>query len=109
MVGIKVCKQWDSYETFLQDMGRRPSSKHQLDRIDSDEDYEPSNCRWATPKEQANNLRRTMKLNYNGLEYSTNQWGELLGIQGQTIRSGIKRGRNIAYYIEKYGFHSYKK
>lgn len=56
--GITVCRQWlGSYETFLADMGRAPSAKHSLDRIDVNGNYEPSNCRWATAAEQGNNKR----------------------------------------------------
>ncbi len=55
--GITVCKRWDAYETFLADMGRRPSPDHSIDRINNDGNYEPSNCRWATRSEQQRNKR----------------------------------------------------
>jgi hypothetical protein len=55
--GISVCERWSDYATFLMDMGRKPSPKHSIERIDNDAGYLPSNCKWATPKEQKANQR----------------------------------------------------
>ena len=57
--GIGVCDRWrHSYENFLADMGRRPSSELSLDRINNDLGYSPDNCRWATRSEQMKNRRK---------------------------------------------------
>ena len=62
--GITICKRWDKYTNFLEDIGRKSTPKHSLDRIDNNGNYEPSNCRWATMKEQANNTRVTRKIDF---------------------------------------------
>ena len=61
--GIKVCERWlNSFQSFYDDMGKRPSDKYQIDRIDTNGDYEPNNCRWVTAEENNQN-RSSTKMN----------------------------------------------
>lgn len=92
--GIRVCSEWHSFENFYKDMGKKPGREYSLDRINCDGDYEPSNCRWATSKEQQNNTSKTLKLNING---------ELLTISEISDRFRVSRIRikNYFYYNNK--------
>jgi len=60
--GIKVCKRWYIFDNFLEDMGKRPTGMT-LDRLNSNKNYKKSNCRWATPAQQAANRRCCYKNN----------------------------------------------
>lgn len=66
--GITMCDRWrNDYSAFLQDMGLRPSGAYSIDRIDTNGNYEPGNCRWATRREQARNKRDTRFVEYRGI------------------------------------------
>lgn len=92
--GIQFCERWaKSFENFLNDMGRKPSKHHSLDRKDSDGNYEPGNCRWATTAQQNNNrpnYNRTVEVN--GIRMTVAEAARLTGIPHGTICSRIDRG-----------------
>jgi len=83
--GIKVCERWLSFENFLSDMGNPPAG-HTLDRIDNNGNYEPSNCRWATRKEQAENRNATTWITINGDKMCLNDWSRWVGLYHGVIR-----------------------
>lgn len=91
--GITVCDRWRySYENFLADMGRRPSAKHSLDRIDNDGNYEPSNCRWTTSTVQLNNTRRNHVVEFQGKTQTLTQWERELDLPRNMLQSRLKSG-----------------
>jgi len=84
--GITVCKRWgNSFEAFLEDMGRRPSSCNSIDRIDNEKGYRASNCRWSNPKEQSNNSRRNLRVTHKGRTMNIAQWARETGIHPATL------------------------
>lgn len=56
--GISVCESWSTFENFIADMGRRPTPKHTIERVNNDGNYEPTNCKWVTRADQAKNKRK---------------------------------------------------
>jgi len=91
--GISVCQRWaNSFEPFLEDMGRRPTPDHSIDRIDNDGNYEPGNCRWATKRQQANNTRWNRRIEIDGVEKTLSQWSRESGVPAGTISTRLNRG-----------------
>lgn len=94
--GIRVCARWQSsYEAFLADVGRRPSPGHSIERIDNDGDYEPSNVRWASRREQALNRRPrsdAFVYEHDGVVLSLSAWAERVGLSRGALRSRLTRG-----------------
>lgn len=89
--GIRVCDRWKDYETFRDDMGPRPP-RHSIERRDNDGNYDPSNCYWASAKEQARNKRTTIRVTLNGVTKPLTQWCEELGIKATTVRYRLRKG-----------------
>jgi len=99
--GITVCERWKSFENFFADMRNRPTSKHQIERKDNDGNYEPSNCKWATKKEQANNRRTNRNLTLSGKTMCVKEWSKLIGVTEKTIRRRLKGGWSVEETLEK--------
>lgn len=95
--GITVCERWDSsFETFLEDMGTKPTPKHTLDRVNNDEGYSPENCAWKTRKEQAQNRRPSKPFTtYNGKSQSLKDWAKELGVRPGLLYERRNRGWSI--------------
>ena len=99
--GIRVCDSWrDSFSKFVADMGRKPSPKHQLDRIDNHWHYEPGNCRWATNKENGRNRINIITATIDDETKSVSEWCERLGLNYHTIYMRIHRGMEPEEAIE---------
>lgn len=91
--GIKICDRWlDSFGNFLDDLGKKPSDSHSLDRVDVNGDYTPENCRWATCKEQSLNKRSSRFISIDGITKNLYTWCREYGISPATFYSRLKRG-----------------
>lgn len=91
--GIKICERWiNSFENFFEDMGKKPSTAHSIERDDVNGNYEPSNCRWATKKEQAGNTRTNVWLEYEGKKMTITNWAKFFK---------LKSSSNILFHLRK--------
>ena len=93
--GIKVCEEWlDKQNGFINfynwAMANGYKDNLTIDRIDVNGNYGPNNCRWATVKEQANNKRNNLFIQYKGEKHTIAEWSKILKIKRETIRYRIK-------------------
>lgn len=100
--GIRVCAAWVDFGQFYSDMGAKPSPKHTIERRDNDKGYEPSNCYWATWKEQQNNKSNNRLVVYQGQTMTLSQAADAGGQQlsGSAIQGRLKRGWSIEKTVE---------
>lgn len=104
--GVTVCDRWlNSFELFLKDMSTRPSMSHTLDRYPIiNGNYEPTNCRWATKKQQAEGRSSTRWEYDNGVKMTQSDWARYFSIHVTTLREHLKT-KKISdireYYIKK--------
>lgn len=89
--GINVCDEWmGSYEKFAAYMPPRPPHAS-IDRIDNNGNYEPGNVRWATPKEQARNMRSNHMIEFQGETMTLVEWSERLNLNPKTLKGRLRR------------------
>lgn len=95
--GITVCHNWQaSFDSFITDMGKRPTSKHSLDRVNNDKGYYKSNCRWATRKEQDNNKQNSVHITHKGYTGSITQVADRFSvIPAKTVHDRLRLGWSI--------------
>lgn len=101
--GIKVCEEWsDNTESFIQwslDNGYQEGLS--IDRIDNNGNYEPSNCRWTTMKEQQNNRSNNIVLEYNGEYRGLREWSEILELDYEIIKDRYYKGWSPTDILER--------
>lgn len=98
--GISICSRWLVFENFLSDMGDRPSKDHSLERVDVNGNYEPSNCVWATAKEQANNRTNNIKIDFEGQSMTLANLAVKVGIHRMTIYWRYRQGWRLPELIK---------
>lgn len=103
--GIVVCQRWlESFDNFLEDMGKRPSSEHTLERKNNNVGYSKQNCFWATQYQQARNKRNTVLLTFNNKTMILQDWATDLFLDSSTIRRRLQKGESFESIHKKFGY-----
>jgi hypothetical protein len=89
---IKICARWRSFENFFNDMGRKPTAKHSIDRINNNGNYTPKNCKWSTAREQRHNRRDNVWLFIDGRRLTVAEAAEQVGLNYKTLHARLWKG-----------------
>lgn len=91
--GIRICPEWSDFSAFQEwALSHGYADNLTIDRIDNDGDYEPSNCRWVTMKEQSSNTSRNRNVTLHGVTKLLDDWSRYYGINPKTVRDRLRRG-----------------
>ena len=108
--GISVSDKWiNSFECFFNDMGKRPSRKHTLDRVNNSQGYSKENCRWTTRDQQNRNHRGNRYYSYQGKNMCLMDWSILTGINYNTLKARLSLlDWSFEQAVEKPVAHKYR-
>lgn len=98
--GVTICEKWLKFEGFWEDMGEKPKGTS-IDRVDGAKGYYKENCKWSTRKEQQNNLRSNVRIEFRGRIETIAEWSNILGIPSNTITTRMKKGLPIELVLCK--------
>jgi hypothetical protein len=93
--GIEVCKRWEKFENFRDDMSCTFEPHLEIERMDVNGNYSPENCKWATKAEQSLNKRTNHRIEWRDETLTVQEWGQRLGIKPNTIIFRLRRGWSI--------------
>lgn len=113
--GIQVCSGWrNDFESFLRDMGARPSKRHSIDRVDNDKGYScghceeclrndwSANCQWRNDVEQANNRHNNIKVTYDNRQMTLLELSSETGIPYSTLHGRHRLGKPLVNLSDRY-------
>ena len=105
--GVRVCRRWHDFASFLEDMVTKPSARHSIDRIDGSGSYTcgkcddchardaTMNCRWATVEEQSRNRRHVVMIEFQGVRLCMKDWAARVGLSRFTLAARLELGWSI--------------
>jgi len=100
--GITVCDKWKTFEGFWEDMKEGYKKGLTLDRIDGTKGYYKENCRWATYKEQAGNMKNNVWYEYNGMRMISSDWARYMGTHPSNLSGYMRNKKNTIESAIKY-------